>query len=44
MLLMCKNIPVYDIDSETVLNNALLPGLYERKICEYAHIYQMDEI
>ena len=36
MLLMCKNIPVYDIGSETVLN--------ERKICEYAHIYQMDEI
>ena len=31
MLLMCKNIPVYDIGSETVLNNALLPGLMREK-------------
>lgn len=31
MLLMCKNIPVYDIDSETVLNNALLPGIMREK-------------
>ena len=31
MLLMCKNIPVYDIGSETVLNNAFLPGLMREK-------------
>ena len=31
MLLMCKNVPVYDIDNEKILNRSLLPGLMQQK-------------
>lgn len=31
MLLMCKNVPVYDIDNEKNLNTSLLPGLMQQK-------------
>lgn len=31
MLLMCKNVPVYDIDNEKILNTSLLPGLMQQK-------------
>lgn len=31
MLLMCKNIPVYDIDNEKILNTSRLPGYMQQK-------------
>ena len=31
MILMCKNTPVYDIEQEKVLNQALLPGYMREK-------------
>lgn len=35
MILMCKNTPVYNIDTEEVLNQNLLPGLMQRKADNY---------
>ena len=35
LILMCKDVPVYDIGTETVLNEQLLPGCMERLPCNY---------
>ena len=35
LLLMCKNTPVYDIDTQVVLNKALLPGAIKHQTMTY---------
>lgn len=43
MILMCKNAPVYDIEQEKVLNQALLPGyMREKGACSHTFTQWMN--
>ncbi len=43
MLLMCKNNPVFGIEEEAVLNNALLPGIMQKNASKDSFINWMEK-
>ena len=45
MILMCKNIPVYDIEQEKILSQSLLPGyMREKGACSHTFTQWMKMI
>ena len=43
MILMCKNNPVFDVENETVLNVALLPGIMQKWPSKSSFIVWMEK-